>query len=269
MRLAGGAQDWLLPAVFIADDAPVDERLVDGELTAAIRDRIHRLGLDQDAEFLGHSEFAAAMDRLLDSNDPLNVILAYPPDQEQRHSGMRLLRELGAHAVRLGVLPVLLGTSGEEPPTGIHLLARQLGRAILHLWHVLGLPPSPLELHVDMAVRDPRAGAPELATAIRADLDDLIGNLSLTDPVRARTEVQPQVVLLCQAVDDWQGALDGLLGMLGSTGLAPGAEGRRQERHDDHQAAPPGTRDRPPLLPRGQCRRGGGRLTGGMAEQTR
>ena len=217
---SGETRDWLLPAVFIADDAPVDERLVDGESAAAIRDRIHRLGLDQDPEFFGHSEFTAAMDRLLDGNDPLKVVLAHPPDQEHSHSDMRLLRELGAHAVRLGALPVLLGASDEDRPTSIHLLARQLGRAILQVRLVLGLPPR-LELHVDGAARDPRAGPPELASAIRADLDDLIGSLSSTDPVQARTEVQPKVVLLCQTVDGWQGALDSLLGMLGPTGLIP------------------------------------------------
>jgi hypothetical protein len=72
------------------------------------------------------------------------------------------------------------------------------------------------------AAADPEADLVDLAEAIRADLDALVAALA-ADPMWSRPPGQPRVILLCHRVDGWVDALDDLLGMLGPTGLHPGA----------------------------------------------
>ncbi len=215
--------DWALPSVFLAEHLPEHARLVDPGNAAAVKDRVQRLGLAQSPVFYGRREFIDAMDRLLDGADPLNVLLAYTPDSQGSFGGERLLRQLGARALRLGVLPVLLGPFDPSPPTSRSRRAREIRKNIQNVCALLGLPAPPRELRVSAAAADPDTEPFDLAVAIRADLDDLVAALPADDPVWSHAAGQPRAVLLCHRVDGWLDALDDLLGMLGPTGLHPGA----------------------------------------------
>jgi hypothetical protein len=163
------------------------------------------------------------MDRLLDSADPLNVLLAYTPDSKGSYGGERLLRQLGARALRVGVLPVLLGPFDQAPPTSRQRLAREIRKSIQNVCVLLGLPAPLPELRVSAAADDPDAEPFDLAVALRADLEDLVAALPADDPGWSLAPGQPRAVLLCHRVDGWLEVLDDLLGMLGPTGLHPGA----------------------------------------------
>jgi hypothetical protein len=214
--------DWVLPTVFLAEQLPEAARLVNAENAETVRERVNKFGLAQSPVFYGRREFIDAMDRLLDARDPLNVLLAYTPDPNRSFGGERLLRQLGARAVRIGVLPLLLGPFDQLPPTSRERLAREVRKSIQNVRVLLGLPPGPGVLRVTTTAADPDAEPFDLALAIRADLDDLVAALPGDDPVWQREAGQPRVVLLCHRVDGWLDALDDLLGMLGPTGLHPG-----------------------------------------------
>ena len=214
--------DWVLPTVFLAEQLPEQARLVNAENPKIVRERVHKLGLAQAPVFYGRREFIDAMDRLLDGGDPLNVLLGYTPDPNRGFGGERLLRQLGARAVRMGVLPLLLGPFDQLPPTNRTRLAREIRKGIQNVRVLLALPPGPEVLRVTTTAADPDAEPFDLALAIHADLDDLVAALPGDDPVWRREAGQPQVVLLCHRVDGWLDALDDLLDMLGPTGLHPG-----------------------------------------------
>ena len=214
--------DWALPTVFLAEHLPESARLVDPQNARAVRERVHLLGLAQAPVFYGRREFIDAMDRLLDGADPLNVLLAYTPDSKGSFGGERLLRQLGARALRLGVLPVLLGPFDQSPPTSRRRLAREIKKSIQNVCALLGLPDPPPEPRVSAAADDPDADPFDLARAIRADLENLVAALPADDPGWSRSPGQPRAVLLCHRADGWLDVLDDLLGMLGPTGLHPG-----------------------------------------------
>ena len=214
--------DWALPTVFLAEHLPEHARLVDPGNARAVRERVHLLGLAQAPVFYGRREFIDAMDRLLDGTDPLNVLLACTPDSKGSFGGERLLRQLGARALRLGVLPVLLGPFDQSPPTSRRRLAREIKKSIQNVRLLLSLPSPARELRVSAVADDPDTEPFDLAIAIRADLDDLVAALPADDPLWSRAPGQPRAVLLCHRVDGWLDALDDFLGMLGPTGLHPG-----------------------------------------------
>jgi hypothetical protein len=210
--------DWLLPAVFLADHVASESRLVDTGATRAARDRIRDLDFDWEPVFCGRGIFIEAMDRLLDGDDPLNVLVACTPDPGKSYGGMRLLRELGARAVREGRLPVLLGPFDEDPPTDRAQLAEALSDKLDEMRDNLGLAPKQNRI---VETAGPGAKRPQVVRAIRAAFEELVADLPAGDPVLASPE--PRVVLLCHRVDQWQDALDDLLGMIGQKGLSPGA----------------------------------------------
>jgi hypothetical protein len=215
--------DWVLPSVFLGEHLPERARLVDPGNARAIRERAHRLGLAQAPVFYGRREFIDAMDRLLDGADPLNVLFAYTPDSKGSFGGERLLRQLGARALRLGVLPLLLGPFDQSPPTSRLRLAREIKKSIQNVSVLLGLRYASPGERTSAAAADPDTEPFDLAVAIRADIDDLIDALPADDPVWSQATGRPRAVLLCHRVDGWLDALDDLLGMLGPTGLHPGA----------------------------------------------
>jgi hypothetical protein len=218
--------DWVLPALFLgeefmAEDSPGATCLVDTAALEAARRRVQLLSMAVEPVFCGRASFVSDMDRLLDGGDPLNVLAAYTPDPDQSFGGMRLLRELGARAVRAGVLPVLLGPYDKDPPTDRGALAEAIADRIEEMRDKLGLPERPCAAVPAVGLGASRL---KLAKAIRADLDALVSDLPADDPVRFRRDRQPRVVLLCHKVDKWLDALDDLLGgLLDSTGLNGGA----------------------------------------------
>lgn len=220
-RPGSWSTDWVLPTVFLAEHLPEQMRLVDLRRALAVRERVNLFALAQQPVFYGRREFVDAMDRLLDGTDPLNVLLAYTPDQGSFGS-FRLLRHLGARALRSGVLPLLLGPFDRSPPVSRARLAWEIRKSIREVRALLALPPGPAVLRVDETAARSDADSFDLALAIRADLDDLVAALPGDDPVWSREAGQPRVVLLCHRVDGWLDALDDLLGMLGPTGLHPG-----------------------------------------------
>jgi hypothetical protein len=214
--------DWALPTVFLAAHLPEQARLVDPAKAEAVRKLVNRLGLAQAPIFYGRREFVDAMDRLLDGGDPLNVLLAHTPDSRGSYGGERLLRQLGARALRTGALPVLLGPFDQFPPTDRQRLAEELTTSVQNICRFLGLPNPSRELRLTAVAGDQQARAPVLASALRADLEDLAADLPVGEPVWSRAPGQPRVVLLCHRVDGWLDALEDLLGMLCQTGLGAG-----------------------------------------------
>ena len=209
--------DWVMPALFLNEDIPVGACLVDTTATEAARNRINSFGLSREPVFCGRGEFIDAMDRLLDENDPLNVLIAHTSDAIKGFGGYRLLQELGARAVRAGCLPVLLGPFDQHPPTTREELGEEFRRTLANLRRKLGLgvPPSRFAAACQTDVR------PDiLADELRADFDALVSELPDTDPVTRRG--YPKAVLLCHRVDKWFGALDVLLSMLQEEGLGAG-----------------------------------------------
>ena len=75
--------DWMLPAIFLAEHLSGGTSLVDTTAINAAKDRILDLDLAREPVFCGRAEFIAAMDRLLDWDDPLNVLVAYTPGRSQ------------------------------------------------------------------------------------------------------------------------------------------------------------------------------------------
>jgi hypothetical protein len=207
--------DWAMPVLFLAEGIPSETCLVDTTATAAAKKRSHALDLAYEPVFCGRGEFIEAFDRLLDDSDLLNVLVAHTADPKQSYGGMRLLRELGARAVRSGRMPVLLGPYDKSPPTDRNGLAEQLDVHLRDVRLNLGLPVKPVRT-VTVAA-DPKARPQDLALAIRADLGELERDLPDNDPVHASPH--PRAVLLCHRVDLWLDAFDDLLGMLKPQGL--------------------------------------------------
>lgn len=213
------ATHWALPTAFLAEHVRSDVPLVDTEVLNAVRERIDALALDQDPALFVRSEFAAAMDRLLDGGDPLNVLVACTQDPDLKADDMRLLRDLGAHAVRVGVLPVVVPPFDGTPPTTLDQLVPAASAAIGRVRASLGLAASSRELDRLARGYEPT----DVSRAIRADLDHLVGDLLETDLTRARGDGQPKVVLLCHGIDKWQDSPATLLEMLDPAGLRAGS----------------------------------------------
>jgi CHAT domain len=215
---------WIMPSVFLAEGISDTNYLVDVTKTQAIRTRVYDLGLAREPVFFGRDEFLDAMGRLLDGDKPLNVMLAYTPNPYKSYGGERLLRHLGAHAVREGVLPVLVAGLEKNPPTNRASLAAAINKSIRNTWRSLGLDEDRRQDSRAVAIAaDPDTDPNDLAHAIRTDLKNLVDALDPTDPVRRRRAGDPQVVLLIHRVDGWLDALDDLLDMLGEKGLKGGA----------------------------------------------
>lgn len=153
--------DWIMPVLFRAEHVEGGAALVDTTAAAAARHRARLLDVVWEPVFCGRGEFVAAMDRLLDEPDPLNVLVAYQADPRQHFGGKRLLRELAARAVRSGRLPVLLGPFDSDPPTDRAGLADALHGKLQEIRDNLGLPARPA--HIAEAAAAPKAKAADLA----------------------------------------------------------------------------------------------------------
>jgi hypothetical protein len=212
--------DWMMPALFLAEGVPAETRLVDTTASWAVKERTRMLNLVWGPVFYGRGDFITAMDRLLDERDPLNVLVAHTPDPDQSYGGTRLLRELAARAVQSGRLPVLLGPYEKDPPTDRRQLAREISRGLTTMRRRLGLTDELGPRTADVVAAAQGATAEDLAVAIRHDLDALVRDLPVSDPVLASP--YPRIMLLCHRVDRWLDALDDLLDMLDPQGLGPG-----------------------------------------------
>ena len=196
--------------LFLREDLFVSPpvRLVDATALSAVRQRVADLDLARAPVFFGRQQFLDAFDRLLEPADALNVLVAYTDSPTRSYGGMRLLRELGARAVRAGRLPLLLGPFDQDPPTDLAVLAEKAaGRELLDMAANLGIQRDGLRLEALPAGSTPR----EYAAALRADLADL-----------ARDAGAEQAVLLCHRVDKWAAAAKPMLDLLGPKGFGSG-----------------------------------------------
>jgi hypothetical protein len=211
---------WVMPTVFAADFVPGDVPLVLTGAAEAARRRVRDLYLFDDPVFYGRTSFLTALDQLLDADEDLNILVAFTSNPNKSYGGMRLLRELGARAVRSGVLPVLLGEFGDDDgPQDLAALAAALeGRINEIRADLLGLGKCRSEA---VAAAGRNETGIDLAMAIRRDLDALVAALPEDDPVRNRGAGQPRTILLCHRVNGWN-ALDDLLDLLGPHGLRGG-----------------------------------------------
>lgn len=210
--------DWIMPVLFLAENTPEGTVLVNTVATEAARNRINSLGFGREPVFCGRGEFIDAMDRLLDENDTLNVLVAHTADPVEGYGGFRMLQELAARAVRAGCLPVLLGPYDKAPPTTRQALGEEFRRTLSNIRRKVGLAVKPSRF---AAACGSDTTPDDLADQMRADLDELVADLPDTDPVRT-TPGYPKTVLLCHRVDKWLDAFNVLLAMLQQEGLGAG-----------------------------------------------
>ena len=224
LRDAGpGATHWTLPTAFLAEHVRSDVPLVDAEAAQAVSQRIDILGFGQEPMPFEWNAFAEAMDRLLDGSDLLNVLVGYTPGSDPQSGDMRLLHELGAQAVRAGVLPVVLGPFDQDAPPGLDQLASEASAAIRSLRAGVGMAAVPNgEADVLLKVARSGTGPLDVPRAIRAELNHLVADLPETDPMRTRADSEPRMVLLCPDADRWQESLESLPEMLGPIALHSG-----------------------------------------------
>jgi hypothetical protein len=214
-----GSGHWVMPALFLAEGVSGNTRLVNTARTQAAQERVAALDMNEGPIFCGRADFIDALDQLLDPKHALNVLGARAPGAD--FGGLRLLRELGARAVRSGVLPVLLGPFEGPAFSPEHLagLAAKFQNCLDEMRaSVLGRKELPRTRTLDVAA----SGSPEdVASAIREDLATLIEELDDDDPVRRRPEGYPRTILLCHRIDQW-GACKDLVSMLSPKGLRRG-----------------------------------------------
>jgi hypothetical protein len=213
---------WVMPALFLAEGVVPDNAcLVDTARTKAAQMRVLKLNMKQRPIFCGRADFIEALDQLLDADQDLNVLGARAPGAN--FGGKRLLKELGARAVRAGVLPVLLGPFPSEAysPRDLVDLTTKLQECLDNMRaSVPGFKNGPRPIRAfDVATN--RGSHADVADAIRADLTALVDDLHDDDPVRHRAAGQPRTILLCHRIDEW-GAFDDLVGLLGPNGLIQG-----------------------------------------------
>jgi MinD-like ATPase involved in chromosome partitioning or flagellar assembly len=220
LEAGSGATHWTLPTAFLAEDVRSDVPLVDAEAAQVVRRRIDVLGLNQEPMPFDWNEFVEAMDRLLDGSDPLNVLVGYTPGSDRQSDDVRLLHELGAQAVRAGVLPVMLGPFDHDASPSLDQLVSEASAAIRRVRAGLGLVAVP-NRELDVLIEEARSdtGPLDVSSAILAELNHLVANLPETDPMRARADSEPRAVLLCPSADEWQESLEGLPEMLGRMAL--------------------------------------------------
>jgi CHAT domain len=209
---------WVMPTLFLACHVPKGARLVNPARMIAARKRVEDLGMVVEPVFCGRAEFITALDELLNGDDLLNVLVAYTSDQYQSFGGTRLLQELGARAVRDGVLPVLLDVEG-APPMNLVELAQAFRKCIDRMRLDLGLRKRSSRA---VAAATSQKDLLKLGQAIRRDLDYLVQDLPEDDPVRHRASGQPRTILLFRRVDEWIEVLDDLIELLGPHGLGAG-----------------------------------------------
>jgi hypothetical protein len=154
---------------------------------------------------------------VLDPAEQLNTLVAYTANPQLSYGGMRLLRELGARAVRAGWLPILLGPFDQIPPGDAAALAQELTDKIEDVRAYLGLAPASGEVAAlggDLTMR-------QLAAALRRDLERLGQDLLAAAPGTGGPP--PRAVLLCHRVDLWVDVVEKLLAQVGPAGLGAGA----------------------------------------------
>src|SRR6185437_16049388 len=179
-----------LPTVFLAEHVRGDMPLVDSEMAFAVGKRIDLLGRIQERLPIVRNELIAVMDRLLDGNDPLNVLAVYATGQDREPDELQVLRELAVHAVRVGVLPVVLDPFGQVLSTRLDAFVREVSEVIGRVRAALDLPvaaDSPLDRFLQAVAMD-AAESPEgldeaidpseVSYVIRAELEDLAEDLS-------------------------------------------------------------------------------------------
>jgi hypothetical protein len=235
--------DWALPALFVAPELPAGFRLVDTARSRQVRAGVRDLGLNWAPVFCGRDEFFAALDRALDPDDSLAVIVAYN-EVDAEYGGTRLLRELAAAALRAGHLPCLVGPFVPDlAPKTVRQLATKVTQRVLQLRKRLGVAadwssetlavladqaappaahgPGPLIAHLER-VTGPDVAADLVVDAIRADLIQLAADCAAARPELFRPDARP--LLLLDDVHLYDRALDALVDseVLGPSGFGAG-----------------------------------------------
>ncbi|MGH8907021.1 MAG: CHAT domain-containing protein [Egibacteraceae bacterium] len=119
--------DWGLPAIYQSRAVPPGfAPVVDRESIARPQRRAQALGLFGDTVFCGRRRFFDAYEELLDPAKPATSLVGLADGDLEWLGSNRLLRELGAQALRDGHLPCMVGpfAQGEEPRTPAQLAVR-------------------------------------------------------------------------------------------------------------------------------------------------
>jgi hypothetical protein len=185
--------DWALPAVFLSSTVPTDFRPLDGD---AMRQRWTEIQgwvkwYDGDFKpvFCGREPFMPLFHRIFGPHADKHGLAVYTASSLQGIGRTRLLRELAAHALRDGNLPLLLTSDKGISHTVVELansFAQELARVredVLHLdesepSQLLALndaAPDKLKARVRAALKPGGADVTALAVrrALQADLETL------------------------------------------------------------------------------------------------
>ncbi|MEV6286246.1 CHAT domain-containing protein [Kribbella sp. NPDC051770] len=219
--------DWALPAVFLSSQVPTDYRPLD---TTATQERWDELdgwirGYDDGhlPVFCARENFLPPFRRMFEPGTKKYGLAAYTGSQLKGTGRTRLLRELAAHALRDGHLPLLLTSDRDHPRTASGLGKLFLDEISRVRVNVLGIDEEDtqllaleadardrLELNVRMALE--RAGEVTslvLNRALQTDLKNLRRDVARQIPYFAG--LQSRIVVLMDDIDEYGGLLDDLL----------------------------------------------------------
>jgi hypothetical protein len=238
--------DWALPALFLAGWVPVAFRGV-AVHTGGVRKLIADFGLATAKTrpvFCGRLSFFEKYERLVTRTDTLSSMVIYADDLEGLGSD-RLLRELGAQALRDGHVPLLLGPydGGADTPRRPVQLAVQLLLAIVTASEHLKIEFRDSSLLAFLNGREvgertytpaqirqeansfgkrakPAYDAGALGAALKDDFARLADEARLSPVLPSHDNTV--VLVLLPGVHEWDKAFVGLLEMLGTNGLGTG-----------------------------------------------
>ena len=131
--------DWALPALFAAESVPDAFAPVSLQAGPSAAKLLHDFGLSGDPMFCGRRGFFERYEQLMDAGHPVQTVVVHTAAQKGVGE-KRLLKELAAHALRDGHVPVMVW-AGLRPPHTLRGLALALLRATRTTRANLGLPP--------------------------------------------------------------------------------------------------------------------------------
>ncbi|WP_112238889.1 CHAT domain-containing protein [Kribbella monticola] len=221
--------DWALPAVFVSSLVPTGFRPLDGEATAALWRQIEGWIRAYDGGhkpvFCGREAFLPMFHNLFGPDATKFGLAVYTAGENTSGTGRtRLLRELAAHALRDGHLPILISLERKTPLTPDELgraFVRELSRVRVDVLEIGEAYSSQLRLlntvgrdglHRDVAgaLDGDTVTVRAVGRALRIDLAELRKDARTQLPYFAKSA--GQVVVLLDDIDRFAEMVDDVLG---------------------------------------------------------
>ncbi|HEU0104284.1 MAG TPA: CHAT domain-containing protein [Mycobacteriales bacterium] len=252
LRSGGGTEqlDWAMPALFLAPSVPPAFAAVDPAATRSLSRLAESLELRESPLFIGRTDILSLVDALVAADRHVGLVGIVREGPLERLGGTRLLREMGLTALRNGHIPLLLGPYGPvDSPGDLRTVVWEVLDRALRVTEQLRLPPPALTvLALDPDLAADAGTRPEALVGLSPDdvhdrvlqalvafrrgtsrLDPQLVRLKLArDLARLAEAVEAvgppfgphtRVLLLCDAVHRWVGAVEPLLSMVGTNGV--------------------------------------------------